>query len=198
VGIVDGRVHGDGSCRASIVVGVFENELLELGSLPLALVEDAMVMDGASCTLDSDMRAQVEVEFKGVRAAGLDESSRKRVTVAVALASVRKEADVVALSSDDDSELGDGAAKLAEELLHVVDFFFQNGQILAFTNPVTNIKYALRSSALAETLHPVLGHGTEVILDVGSGDHFDTVAVGLNIRPVLGEEGIGRDGDGGK
>jgi hypothetical protein len=123
-------MHGDRSCRASIVVGVLEDELLELGSLPLTLVEDAVVVDGASSTLNSDVGAEVEVELEGVRAAGLDKGTRKRVAVAVALASVREEADVVALSSDDDGELGNIAAKLGEELLHVVNLLHENGSIL--------------------------------------------------------------------
>lgn len=37
-----------------------------------------------------------------------------------------------------------------------------------------------------------------MLVDVGGSDHLHAVAVGLNLSPVLGEEGIGRDGNGGK
>ena len=72
----------------------------------------------------------------------------------------------------------------------------EEGEILRYA--VTDKQYALRSAALTKTLHPVLGHGAEVFLDVSRGDHLNTVTVGLNISPVLREEGVGGDGDGGE
>ena len=61
---------------------------------------------------------------------------------------------------------------------------------------VTDIKNTLRRLALADTLHPVLRHGPEVVVDVGGGDHLNTVAVGLNISPVLSEVGVSGNSDG--
>lgn len=65
-------------------------------------------------------------------------------------------------------------------------------------NSIADIKDTLRRLTLAKTLHPVLGHRAEVILDVGRSDHFNAVAIGLDIGPVLGKELISRDGDGGE
>jgi hypothetical protein len=58
-------------------------------------------VDRARSALDGHMRAEVEVKLEGVRTARLDQRTRQGVVVAVALASFRKEADVVALAGDD-------------------------------------------------------------------------------------------------
>lgn len=110
------------------MVGVLEDEGLKLSGQPIALVENALVVNGARSTLDGHVRAEVEVELKGVSTSGLNQSTRQRVAVTVTLAGIGEEADVVAFAGDDDRELGIGlAAKLLEARLHITDFLFQNG-----------------------------------------------------------------------
>jgi hydroxypyruvate isomerase len=88
-------------------------------------------MDGSSSALDSDVTAEVKVKLERMSAASLDQGSRKRVVVAITLADVREEANVVALAGDDDSELGQLlAAELLEALLHIADFLFKHGGVL--------------------------------------------------------------------
>jgi hypothetical protein len=132
MGVVDGGMQRDRSSGADVLVRVLKNELLQLGRQPLTLVENALVVDGASRTLDGDVGAQVEVELEGMGASSFNQSTRERVAVAVALTSLGEEADVMALASDDDGELGDLlAAQLLEALLHVADFLFKDSSVLA-------------------------------------------------------------------
>jgi hypothetical protein len=113
------------------LVGVLEDELLELSGLPLPLVEDALVMDGSSSSLDRHVRTEVEVELEWVSAASLHQGSRERVAVTVTLAGLREEADMMALASNDYSELGHLLATLAlEGLLHVADLFLEDSSVL--------------------------------------------------------------------
>lgn len=130
VGIIDGRVQGYGSSRPHVVIRVLEDELLELGGLPLTLVEDALVVNRTRSTLDGNVRAQVEVEFKWMRAASLHESTRQRVAVPVALAGIGEETNVMALAGNHDSEFGHPAAKLGEVSLHVPDLFLEHSCVL--------------------------------------------------------------------
>lgn len=88
MGVVDSRVERDRSRGAHVVVRVLEDEGLQLRSQPPALVEDALVMDGASGTLDGHVGAEIKVELEGVRAAGFDQGTRERIAVAVTLAGV--------------------------------------------------------------------------------------------------------------
>lgn len=197
--VVDSRMQRYRSSRADIVVRVLEDELLKLGRQPLTLVENALVVDGASCTLDGDVGAEIEVELERMGAAGLYQSTGKRVAVAVALARLREEADMVALTSNDDGELGDLlAAQLLETFLHVVDLFLENGGVLALAHAISNVENTLRRLALANLLHPVLGHESEVVVDVGGCDHLHAITVGLNLSPVLGKVDVGGYGDGGE
>jgi hypothetical protein len=199
VGVVDRRMERDRSGGADVVVRVLEDEGLKLSSQPLTLIQDALVVDGSRSALDGDVRTEVKVELERMSASSLDESARKRIAVAVTFAGIRKEADVMALPGDDNGELGDLLApELPEALLHVADLLFKHGSVLSLAHAVTNEQHALRRLALSDALHPVLGHGSEVFVDVGGGDHLHAVTVGLNFSPVLSEERIGRDGNGGK
>jgi hypothetical protein len=94
VSVVDGRVERDRSCGAHVVVRVLEDEGLELSSLPLALVEDALVVDGSSSTLDSHVGAEVEVKLKRMSTAGLHEGTRQRIVISVSFSGLGEEADV--------------------------------------------------------------------------------------------------------
>ena len=139
-------------------------------------------MDGASSTLDSDVRAEIEVKLEGVGAARLYQGTGERVAVAVTLANVREETDVVALAGDDDSELGHLlAAELLEALLHVTDFLLEDGGVLTLRNTIANIQDPLRRLAPTDALHPVLGHEAKVLIDVGCGHHLHAVAVGVDL-----------------
>jgi hypothetical protein len=178
---------------------VLEDELLELGRQPLTLIENALVMNGASRTLDGDVGAEVEIELKGMSAARLYQRTGKRITVSIALSSLREETDMVALAGNDDGELGDLlAAELLEAFLHIADFLLKNGCVLTLTDSVSDEEYTLRSPALADLLHPVLGHESKVLIDVGCGDHLDTISVGLDLSPVTSKVRVGGYSDGGE
>jgi hypothetical protein len=197
--VVDSRMERNRSRRTHILIRVLKDERLQLGSKPLALVENALVVDGSSSALDSDVRAEVEIELERMSTARFDKRTWKRIAVAVAFAVLREEADVVTLASNDDGELGDRlAAQLLEALLHVAHFLLKNSRVLALANAVTDVQDAMRGLALADALHPILGHEAEVLVDIGGSDHLNTVAVGLNLSPVLGVVRVGRDSDGRK
>lgn len=88
----------------------------------------------------------------------------------------------MSLASDDDGELWHLlAAQLLETLLHISNLFLQDSSVLALGDAVADVKDTLRRLALADTLYPVLGHEAEVVVDVGGGDHLDTVAVGVDL-----------------
>ena len=117
---------------------MLKDELLQLSSLPLTLIQDAVVVDGACSSLDRDVRAHVKVELPRVRATCLNECTWKRVAVAVT--PLREEANVVALAGNHDRELWDNAAaKRSKVLLHVVDLFFEHILVLAFRDTVADI-----------------------------------------------------------
>ena len=150
-----------------------------------------LVVDGARSALDGDVGAEIEVKLEGVSAARLHQRTWQGVAVAIALASVRKEADMVALAGDDDGELGHLlAAQLGEDRLHVMHLLGQDSSVLALGDAVTDVEDALRRLALADALDPVLGHVAKVVLNVGRRDHLDAVAVGLHLSPIFDEVGI--------
>jgi len=199
VGVVDSWVQRDRSRRADVVVRVLKDELLQLGSLPLTLVEDALVVNRASRTLDSHMGAKIEVKLEWMSATRLHQSAGQGVTVAIALARFREEANVVALTGNDHSELGELlATQLLEALLHVMNLLFENSSVLSLADAVTDVENTLRSSTLSNLLHPITCHEAKVFVNVGSRDHLDTVAVGLNFSPVLYIVDVGGDGNGSK
>ena len=197
VSIVDGWMQRHGSRGAYVLVRVLKNELLQLGRQPLSFVQDALVVNWTGCSLDRNMRAEVEVELEGVGASRLNKSSWKRVVVPIALASIREEADMVTLAGDDDRELGQLlATKLLETFLHVFDLFFKNSGVLALGNSIANVEDSRGRLALADALHPVLCHEAKVVVNGGSSDHLNAVAVGLNLSPVFDKVWVGRDSDG--
>lgn len=120
---------------------MLKDELLQFGSLPLTLVEDALIVDGASCTLDGDVRAQVEVELEGVGAASFNQGTRKGVAVAVALAGFGEESNVVALASNHNSELRYPATELTEVGLHVAHLFFKHSSVLSLLSVSRTPRY---------------------------------------------------------
>lgn len=143
---------------------MLEEELLKLCSLPLAFVQDALIMNGTSSALDGNVSAEVEVELKGVSAASLNESPRDWIAIAIAL--LGEEADVMTLASDDDREVGNLSrnistkvkqnegygtyllsTKAAEALLHIADFLVENCSVLALGDTIADVKDTLRSIA---------------------------------------------------
>ena len=64
--IVDGRVHLNRSGRTSILVDLFVENRLKLLVAHPNLVKDDLVVHGASGTLDSGVRAEVEVILVGI------------------------------------------------------------------------------------------------------------------------------------
>lgn len=91
-----------------------------------------LVVNWASRAFDGDVGAKVEIELEGMGAAGLYQSTRKRVAVPVPFSGLREEANVVPLAGNDDSELGNFlATQLLEAFLHIVDFLLENGCILS-------------------------------------------------------------------
>jgi hypothetical protein len=67
---------------------------------------------------------------------------------------------------------------------------------MPFRDSIAYEEYTLRSPALANLLHPVLGHESKVLIDVGGGDHLDTISVGLDLSPVSSKVDVGGYGDG--
>jgi hypothetical protein len=99
--------------------------------LPVSFVQDTLVVNGASSPLDGNVRAEVEVELEGMSTTRLDQGTGKRVVVAISLSWPGKEADVVTLASNDDSELGKiRATQLHEALLHISNLFLKNSSVL--------------------------------------------------------------------
>jgi hypothetical protein len=92
--VVDSRVERNWSRGAHVVVRVLKDEGLQLSGLPLALVEDALVVDGSSSALDGHVGAEVKVELEGMSAARLHQGTRQRVVISIALACLGKEADM--------------------------------------------------------------------------------------------------------
>lgn len=92
------------------------DERVDLVLRPLRLVEEDVVVNRTSSTLDSGVSAEVEVVLKGLCDASLNECARKRVGVLVTTA-LREEANVMTLGSDDDQESGHNV-DLGEGLLH--------------------------------------------------------------------------------
>ena len=100
-------------------------------------------------------------------------------------------------TSNDHGELGDRlAAHLREGFLEVAHLFLKDCGVLSLRNTIANVQHTLRGLAATDTLHPVLGHRLEVLLDVGGGHHLDTVAVRLDLSPVARKERIGGNRDG--
>jgi hypothetical protein len=94
-----------------------------------------LLMNGSSSTLDGAMSTEVEVELKWMGAARFNKRSWDRIAIAIALASIREEADVMALAGDNNRELGDHlAANLAEALLHITNLFLKNSGVLTLRN----------------------------------------------------------------
>jgi hypothetical protein len=94
-----------------------------------------LLMNGSSSTLDGAMSTEVEVELKWMSAARLNEGSWDGIAIAIAFATIREEADMMALAGDNNRKLGDHlAANLAEALLHITDLFFKNGGVLTLGN----------------------------------------------------------------
>ena len=109
---------------------MLKDEGLKLGSTPIALVHDAMIMNGTGCTLDSTMGTEVEVELKRMGTSSLHQSSRNGIFILVA--TFGEEADVVALAGNDHSELGNLVVALCGvHLFHSGDFVLKHRTILA-------------------------------------------------------------------
>ena len=115
-----------------------------------------LVVNWASRAFDGDVGAKVEIELEGMGASSLDQSTRKRVAVLVTL--LRKEADMVTLSGNDDGELGRHlGAHLSEALPHVANLLIDDSSVLALGNTVANVEDALWHCTSSDLLHPHLG-----------------------------------------
>lgn len=95
VGVVDGGVDRDRGGSTSVLVGVLVEQGVDVVIAKGGLVQQHVVVDGASGTLESVVAAQEEVVLERVGDAALDQSARQSVAVLVAL--VGEEADVVTL-----------------------------------------------------------------------------------------------------
>ena len=113
---------------------MLKDELLKLSSMPIALVEDALVVNGTRSSFDGNVRAEVKVKLERMRAASFYQGTRKGVVVAVTFPDVGEEANVVTLAGNHNGECRKFLTpKALEAFLHVSDFFIDNGSILAVT-----------------------------------------------------------------
>lgn len=90
------------------MVGGLVDHLLEVVDGQLDLVENDVVVDGASSTLDSGMGAEVKVILERMSDVFLHKSTRKGIAVTITRARILRcgeEADVVTLGADNDSPL---------------------------------------------------------------------------------------------
>lgn len=183
VSVVDSREERNGSGGADVLVGVLVNQSLDLLVGPQGLVQENVVVDRTSGTLDGSVGAQVEVVLIRLGDAGLDKSARQSVVVLVA-AALGEEAHMVALGSDDDQEFGSDIA-FGEGLLHGSHFLVDDLSELALGNTVAEVDYSGRRLALADLGHPAESDERhDVLLDILVGDHLDAVAVGLDSGSV--------------
>ena len=142
MGVVDGRVDGDRSGGTSVLVNLLVQDGLKLVVAHLGLVEDDMVVSGTSGTLEGGVRAEVKVVLVRLSAASLDQGSGEGVAVTVAL--LGEEANVVALAADDNHErnveVGVGGL---QQGLHVSDLLLQDVGVLLLRDTVTEVENAL-------------------------------------------------------
>jgi hypothetical protein len=85
------------------------------------------------------MRVEIEVKHEWMGDFLFDQSTWQRVSILVT--SLREEADVVALCSDNHCHLGHllGTKASSEELLDLGNFLFQDMGELTFTNAISEI-----------------------------------------------------------
>lgn len=182
-------------CRSTLVlVRLLVQDGVELVVRDVGLVEDHVVVGWTSGTLDGGVGAQVEVILVRVSDTLLDERSRKRVAVAVAF--LGEEADVVALATDNDHERDvEVRVRSAQELLHVGNLLLEDVDVLALGDTVADVHDALRELALTDGLHPVLDHGLEAGRPGVFHDHLNAEAVGLAGSSIAASKSVSRASD---
>jgi hypothetical protein len=107
--VVNCREHRDWSSGPNVLERVFEDELLKSFMIAFILIQDAMIVHRSSSALDGNMRATVPVKVGRISASGLDNGARKGISVLVTigtLTTIREEANMMALSTDNDGEEG--------------------------------------------------------------------------------------------
>ena len=185
VSVVDSWMKRNRSGGSHVLEGVLENKLLEFFAAPFRLIEDHLVMDWTSGTLDGNVRAKIKVKLKRMSNSRLYKCARPRVAVPVSSTLSREEANMVALAGNDNRELGNGlATNLAEALLHCHNLLGKDCVILSLRNSITNIEDTLRWLALSDSAHPLLDHIAHMVVDVVLGQHLDAATIRVTLGHV--------------
>lgn len=186
------------SGRAHVLVGELVDHLLELIDRDLGLIQEHMIVDRTSSTLDGRVSIEIEVILKWMSDIMLNESTRKRISIAITsldIVVLREEANVVTLganSNGPDSVDGSGPS-LNDDLLHMLQLLIDHMAVLTLRDTITEVVDVLRSLATTNSRIPLLQKWKQHLLDVVSGDHLHTVSIGLDSSSKAGTFLVKRD-----
>lgn len=194
--VVDGRVDGHGSGGTSVLVSVLVDQSVNEVVAQGGLVHQNVVVDRTSGTLEGVVAAQEEVVLEWVGDTTLHQGTRQGVAVLVAL--LGEEADVMALGAHNDNELGVvGWISRLEESLHVGNLLLEDVSVLALGDTVAKVDDRLWELAVANNLHPVLNKSLELSVDDVCVDHLHAEAIRLAGSSVAGGQLVDGHGDSG-
>lgn len=117
----NGSHLADWGRSADVLIRLLVDERLQVSVAHACFVQKYCVVHRPSSSFDGGVSAEIEIVFERMGNTSLDKSTRKRVAVAIAF--LREEADVVALAADHDHKRDvDAWVGSLEQSLHVVNF----------------------------------------------------------------------------
>jgi len=107
IGIVDGSRNGDGAGRARIDMAQRKGERLKSIGAKAIFIIKYRVMGRSAGAQESSVTLKVEVKFSGMSDLTIDDSASRAIATPIGVPlRLREETDMVALSNNDDCDLG--------------------------------------------------------------------------------------------
>jgi hypothetical protein len=179
------------------------DHLLQIIDRNLGLIKENMVVNRASSALDGSVGIEIEVILKGMSDVGFNQSARQGVSIAIrrlAVSILGEEADVMTLGADNDSPFDlfwdqqiSNSKRIythatshlwtilfAKSILHITQLVVENVSELTLRDTITEVVDMLRATATANVRNPLLKERQHHATNIVRGNHFDTVAIGLN------------------
>lgn len=171
VSVVSRCGNGYGTCASNVSVTELVGEALELVGVEVVVIPQHVVMTWTASALNALVRAEVEVEFSGMRNAGVDSGAGRDVARLAGLFLLvgAEEPRVVALLDSDerDARLVIGF-QLDARLANRRQFVLQYSTELALTDTVAvhNNPVGLESRGLVEQNQQLANHGAKLLNDI--------------------------------